>query len=199
VVITTSSGAKLITDSLDWDRQKELVTTKDKVNIARQNMYATALGAMGQPSLSRVTLKKEVQVDINQEPPKDKPDSEGTKTTITCDGPLEIDYTKSVATFRNNVLVVTQGNQIYSDAMDVYFMPSAKTQEAEEAKKARMEEAEASLEKIVARGNVKIVKGENVSYSDEAIYTVADKKILLTGRPKLVIYQTEKLDASAGN
>ena len=56
------------------------------------------------------------------------------------------------------------------------------------------------IDKIVARGNVKVVRGENVSYSDEATYTAIDKKLILTGRPKLVISQTENIsDASFGN
>jgi len=49
------------------------------------------------------------------------------------------------------------------------------------------------IEKLVARGNVKIVKGENTSYSDEATYLGADKKIILTGKPRLVLYSTDDL------
>jgi lipopolysaccharide assembly outer membrane protein LptD (OstA) len=55
------------------------------------------------------------------------------------------------------------------------------------------------IEKIVARGNVKITRGENVSYSDEATYTALDKKITLSGSPKLIIYSTEEMSASFGN
>jgi hypothetical protein len=51
----------------------------------------------------------------------------------------------------------------------------------------------------VAEGNVKIVRGENVSYSEEAVYTAADRKITLLGRPKLIIYSTEGMNASFGN
>jgi lipopolysaccharide assembly outer membrane protein LptD (OstA) len=58
----------------------------------------------------------------------------------------------------------------------------------------------AKIEKIVATGNVKIMQGENISYSDEAVYDAMAKKIILSGKPKLVIYSTEELkDASSGN
>jgi hypothetical protein len=40
----------------------------------------------------------------------------------------------------------------------------------------------------VAEGNVKIVRGQDVSYSEKAIYDTENKKISLIGRPKLVIY-----------
>ena len=65
MVITTSSGAKLTTDSLDWDRKNHLVTTKDTVNIERDNMITTAQGAKGEPDLNKVTLEKDVTVNIN--------------------------------------------------------------------------------------------------------------------------------------
>ncbi len=47
VVITTSKGARLTTDSMDWDRKNQLVTTKDRVNIAKDNINITAVGAHG--------------------------------------------------------------------------------------------------------------------------------------------------------
>ncbi len=57
-----------------------------------------------------------------------------------------------------------------------------------------------NIDKLVARGNVKIVKGENTSYSDEATYLSAEKKIILTGKPRLVLYSTDDLKgALTGN
>ena len=56
-----------------------------------------------------------------------------------------------------------------------------------------------SINKIVSIGNVRIVRGENTSYSQEAVYTAADKKIVLTGRPQILIYQTENMNAAFGN
>lgn len=201
VVITTTAGAKLTTDSLDWDRRNQLVTTEDKVNISRDNMTTTATGAVGEPNLNKIKLEKDVRVDIKPQPQGEGIKPQENKIMITCDGPLEIDYAKNVATFKNNVKVDTQDNQIYSDLMDVYF--NASGAQGEQAKQEELAQQQAlmgaKIDKIVARGNVKIIKGENVSYSDEATYTAADKKIILTGKPKLVIFSTEDLSASFGN
>lgn len=208
VVITTSSGAKLTTDSLDWDRKKQIVNTKDKVNIKKENLLATAQGLTGKPNLNKVNLDKDVQVEIlpvkQQEEPEEKaPD----KTIITCDGPLEIDYEKNIATFKNDVKVDNKDILMYSDIMDVYFTK----EEKQAGVAAAQDKAPAAAEKIVpgmnskiskifASGNVKIIKGENISYSDEATYVAADKKIILTGRPKLVLSSTEDLKvAFSGN
>ncbi|MCM8762793.1 MAG: LPS export ABC transporter periplasmic protein LptC [Candidatus Omnitrophica bacterium] len=187
VVITTTKGAKLVTDSLDWDRKTEIVSTKDTVNLERQNMIAAGQGAEAQPNLKKFSLQKDVEVQIKaEEENSPKNDTLGRKIFITCDGPLEVDYEKNLAVFKNKVAVDDGTMQLYSDVMDVYFNP------AKDEKSKGM----AGIDKIVAKGNVKIVRGENTSYSQEATYLAKDKKIILTGKPKLVIYSTEGLNAS---
>lgn len=196
VVITTSDGARLTTDSLDWDRKNQTVLTEDPVNIERQNLKAFGQGAKGHPDLNKVTLDKYVRVDINStEEPQTTKDED--KIVITCYGPLEIDYNKNVAIFKNNVKVESKDAQIFSDRMEVYFIKSdeEKTPESDEESGVMG----TKIEKIIALGNVKIVRGENVSYSEEAIYTASDRKIVLVGSPKLIIYSTEDFNASSGN
>ncbi len=193
VVITTSSGARLTTDSLDWDRKNNVVTTADPVNIERENMIAKAIGAKGQPGLNKVDLEKNVKMEIL--PSKDKKNGVGDeKVIITCDGPLSIDYEKNLATLVGNVKVDREGSQIFSDKMDIYF-----NRDGAEKKENDSGLMNSKINKIIARGNVKIVRGENISYSDEATYTAADKKIVLSGKPKLVFYSAEDFNASARN
>ena len=192
VVITTSSGAKLTTDSLDWDRKQQIVSTLDKVNLQKLDMNLSGIGAIGATALKQVELGKDVRLEIE---PKDKQKDKKEKIVITCDGPLEVDYEKNIAVFNNNVKVEKPDLIIYSDKMQVYFTPK------QENSKKDQESAvmSSSINKIVSEGNVRIVRGENISYSQEAIYTAADKKIILTGRPQIVIYQTENMNAAFGN
>ncbi len=208
VIITTSTGAKLTTDSLDWDRKNKLVTTKDMVNIERGNMVTTASGAHGEPDLKKVSLEKDVTVNINPDTEeKSKEQNVKKKIVITCDGPLQIDYDKNIATFNNNVKVDTQDAIIQSDIMDVYFGKAGAGKDTSGSKKADSDVGStlggsamgSKIDKIVARGNVKITRGENVSYSDEATYNALDKKIILSGKPRLIIYSGEGMNASFGN
>ncbi|MBI4707412.1 MAG: LPS export ABC transporter periplasmic protein LptC [Candidatus Omnitrophica bacterium] len=197
VVITTTSGTKLTTNSLDWDRKAQMVTTKDEVNIERQNVSVEATGAKGEPGLKKVALEKDVTLNINPTP-------EGLKEKIivTCDGPLEIDYEKNLASFNNNVKVDRRDTAIYSDKLDIYFVSSSKAKKDQEEGNTDKTSGmiNSKVDKIIARGHVRVVRGENVSYSQEAIYSVSDKKITLRGRPKLVIYSTENLaNAPSGN
>ncbi len=198
VVITTSKGAKLTTDSMDWDRKNQVVATEDKVNINKDNVAIVGTGAQGVPSLNKVTLKKDVRVDINPDTAK-KPAAEldfKDKVVITCDGRLVVDYEKNVASFYDNVIVERPDLVIYSDKLDLYFLVAdGKLKSAKSTKSMA-----SSIDRIVASGNVRIVRGENVSYSQEAVYNARDKKIILSGKPKLTFYSGEEFkDASFGN
>lgn len=210
VVITTSSGAVLTTEAMDWDRKKQVVSTDEMVNIVRDNMVTNGTGAIGKPNLSRVVLQKDVQVDINPKEEDGGSPQQKNKIVITCDGPLEVDYARNIATFKNNVKVDTQDNLIYSDLMDVYFFTSPSSgakQVKKESNKGNNKDSGgfasmgSKIDKIVATGNVKIIKGQNISYCQEATYTASDRKIVLTGRPQLIIYSnsTEGMDAPFGN
>jgi lipopolysaccharide assembly outer membrane protein LptD (OstA) len=139
-------------------------------------------------NLKKVYLKENVQVEVEEQAQLLSETVVGQKnkqpTIITCDGPLEIDYDKEIATFNNNVKA-DQGEQgqMYADKMEAYFEFKNK-----------------KILRLKSIGNVKIVKGENTSYSDEAVYSAQDKKMTLTGRPRLVIYSEDKLiDAPTGN
>lgn len=170
VVMTSESGAKVMTDTLDWFQKDQLVTTEDKVNISRGTMEAEGVGAVGKPDLKQLSLKKDVQVDID---PQDENDPT-RKVTITCDGPLDIDYVKGEAIFNNNVEAVDSDRQLFADKMTGYFDQETK-----------------QIVKVVCEGNVKIVRAENIAYSQRAIYDANTQQISLIGRPKLIIYDQQ--------
>jgi len=93
-----------------------------------------------------------------------------SKTVITCDGEVQFDYEKNQAYFLKNVHVVSEDGIIDADKITVYLEPDSRR-----------------LTKIVAEGNVKITQGENVTYSEKASYVESEKKVTLSGKPKLVI------------
>jgi LPS export ABC transporter protein LptC len=193
VIVTTASGTRMTTDSLNWDRKAQLLETRDIVNIERSNMTATSVGATGRPDLNRVNLEKDVVVKIDNTAAEKKDDAL-KEIVITCDGPLEVDNQNNMATFKNNVLVDMQDSSIKSDIMDVYF---SKSKEAvPQAPGAGAGLMGSQIDRIVARGNVRIIRGENISYSEEAVYSAATRKISLSGKPKLVLYTSK--DMSGG-
>ena len=92
-------------------------------------------------------------------------------TVITCDGPLDIDYEKNLAVFNNNVKIVDEKGEVTSNRLDAYLNRQTK-----------------AIVKAIAKGEVKILRNNNYSYSDEAVYLAREHKVVLTGRPKIVIY-----------
>jgi len=174
VVMTSESGAKMMTDTLDWFQKQQLVTTEDKVNITRGNLEAEGTGATAKPDLKQMSLKKEVQVDIL---PEEKNETVN-KITIVCDGPLDIDYQKGEAVFQNNVEAFDGDRQLFADKMTGFFDQESK-----------------QIERVVCEGNVKIIRGKDTAYSERAIYSAKDQQVSLVGRPKLIIYsQKEKTE-----
>ena len=162
VLARTSDGATLKTDSLDWHGDSKKISTEDRVLVERQGVISRGKGAEAYPDLKKVSLKEEVKVEM-------APDLE-----ITSKGPMEVDYSKNIATFRDEVRVIDQEGELLADRMDAYIEPNSNR-----------------IREIVATGNVRIKRGESISYSDKAIYDAALGKVTLTGKPKLFIQSKE--------
>lgn len=183
VVITSETGAQMLTDSLNWDRNQDLVTTQDRVFITDEKFSALGTGLKAQPGLKTAQLIEDVTVRMNTEPKKESSTAQqnteqdtaseekpGQWVTIICDGPMTVDQAQSVAIFENNVEAAQTDRTLKSDRMEVYF-----NQETNQIKEA------------VCIGHVVIIQGENKSYSDKAIYKGDDQKLILLGRPKMIM------------
>jgi len=185
VVITTESGAKLTTDYLDWDRDISQVKTEAPVDIKKDDIVASGVGIRGDTELGNVDLERDAKVQINDK---------NNKIVITCAGPLSINYVDNIAVFNKDVFADDGETQMCADLMEVFFNLSKSNNST-----GSFAEKTGRIKRIVARGNVKIMRENNISLSDEAIYNADDKTLSLTGRPKLIIYSTEGIDASIGN
>ena len=175
VVVTTDTGAKLTTDSLDWERSKDLVRTDDPVTITREGVVATGTGATGHPNLKDAQLNKDVTVNMKTEEKDAAGVITGRVVTITCDGPMEMEYMNSRATFNDNVVAIDGERKITADKMEVFFDSGQK-----------------KIQEIICTGHVAVLHGENSSYSDKAVYKAAEGKLVLSGRPKLILYTDDK-------
>ncbi len=159
VVVTTSDGIYLNTSSLDWDTNTHQATTAAFVSVQKDNLQVSGLGAFAQPDLKKILFKQENTVLVQP------------KTVITCSGPLQMDYEKNVAIFKDDVIVTDQKGRIFSDKMNVFFDQKTK-----------------KMSKAIAVGNVKIEQGLNNTFSQKAVYLAKEGKVILTGQPQLFIY-----------
>lgn len=167
VVATTTDGTTLNTDTLLWDSKSGKISTDSFVKVEKDNMSSQGKGASLDPKFKEVQFKDDVLV------------TQGA-TTVTCDGPLEVDYEKNTAIFNKNVLVKDERGEIHADKMVVFFNKESK-----------------KLTRLEAEGNVNIVRGENSTFSQKAVYTFDDGKAILTGSPKIVIFPEKGMDLNA--
>jgi len=181
VVITSENGQRMMTDSLDWSRDKDLVTTDDDVTITGEKMMANGTGMRAHPNLKMAKINKDVTVVVDTDDPDEKGD---TKTvTITSDGPMVIDQSKSMASFTDNVVAFQDDQTLRGDYMEIHFDKEMST-----------------ITKMICTGNVEIEQGENKSYAQKAVYDAAEKKLTLSGRPKLIMLtEGESIFATSGN
>ncbi|MDD5195424.1 MAG: LptA/OstA family protein [Candidatus Omnitrophica bacterium] len=136
-----------------YSKNDVMSVKSDKAKLDRDSMNAS--------------LKDNVEVKIPMEGSKDY-------TTITCDGPLEMEYTKGNAVFYNKVVVTNPDGKLYCDKASVFFDNTAK-----------------KIQRIVAEGNVKILKDDNVTFSQKATYYAQEQRVVLEGSPRIVYFPKE--------
>ena len=153
-----------------YDKTKNNIRLEEDVKATIDNTESFASDFMNVPSDTAVTA-----ADKKMEPDKPAAKTGKKKTTvITCDGDVQFDYEKNQASFSRNVKVASEDGNIDADKITVYLHPSTR-----------------KLHSIVAEGNVKMTRGENVAYGEKATYDESEKKTTLSGQPKLVIERDE--------
>ena len=163
VYIKSEKGIEIGTDALNWEQSKNRVSTDTTVEVKKENSFKVkAKGVDADTKLNNVRFKKEVKVDLF---------SKDNVININCDGPLEIDYREGKAVFNNNVVVDNVQGKMIANKATVYF----------DAKNSQ-------VEKVVAEGDVKVVRDDNVTFAEKAVYSQKEQKIILEGRPRLVIF-----------
>ncbi len=184
-----------------WDVKGESAEAISENQVKLDNIIASAYGEESEAvitadegvydkSKNNVTLEKNVHATImatqgftgdfveGADKAKDKKKPSGakgekpkkSKTIITCDGEVQFDYEKNQAYFNKNVKVVSEDGTIDADKITLYLNSDTRR-----------------LSEIVADGNVKIVRGDNTSFSQKASYSENDKKVTLSGSPKLIL------------
>lgn len=81
------------------------------------------------------------------------------------------------AIFSGDVVAKKAEMTIYADQMTVYYRKADK-------KDPEAGEGAEEVEKIFAKGHVKIIKGKRIATGDEAVYYSQEQNVILTGNPR---------------
>lgn len=118
-------------------------------------------------------------VSYAEEKPRSKSDPPPEKIHITADR-LEVDNEARHAEFIGRVVAIQGNTKIESDRLKIYYKQNVK-------KDKEAQTTQDQIEKIVARGNVKIVLDDRVAYTDQAVYMAATGVFVLTGPQTKVV------------
>jgi lipopolysaccharide export system protein LptA len=140
-------------------------------------MLLRGRGFSGRTQLREATVQRDVEVVLNPTEQELSPALGGgqpgasKQVTITCDGPLSLDYERNIATFHQNVHVVDPSGDLYSDTLVAYLNPQTHT-----------------IRYAEAIGRVRIHQQRNTATSERAVYEPAIAKITLLGQPSLLLF-----------
>jgi LPS export ABC transporter protein LptC len=168
VVTSQDRGTQMTTDTLDWNRNKDLVSTQDPVKIVDPQAVVTGQGMSAHPNLKKAKINKHVKAVVNTQPQGD-PDSQ--IITITSDGPMQMNEATMYAVFNIHVIAVeaSTGRELHCDKMEIWFNQATK-----------------HIKKAICTGHVKAIQGPNVSYADQMVYDGLGQLLTMTGRPKII-------------
>lgn len=164
VRVRSDDGATLFTESLNWARASNEIATEDEVVLRNGEFTVEAEGLKSRNTLKQVDFEKKVKVNLAG-------NEERRTITIECDGPLEVDFQTGNAVFYNKVSVDSEQGRMFSDKTTVFFDKDKKT-----------------VIKIVAEGDVKMIRDENVTFAEKAVYIEQEQKLFLEGSPRLILF-----------
>ena len=169
VVITSKDrGTQMTTDTLDWNRNKDLVSTKDPVKIVDDQGVITGQGMSAHPNLKKAQINKNVKAKVHTQPQGEADDQ---VITVTSDGPMQMNDVAMYAVFNTHVIAVepSTGRELHCDKMEIWFNQATK-----------------KIKKSICTGHAKAIQGPDVSYSDKMVYDGVTQVLTMIGRPKII-------------
>jgi len=176
VTLKLKDATVIHTDHVQWSQEGGALKTDSPVKVDHENATVTGTGAWGRLEKSFIQLNRNIEMVFHQ--------SAGKISRLTCAGPLKIYFKDNRMIFYRNVKVVDERGVLKANRMDVFFDPDQK-----------------KVTQIIAVGNVVIQRGEDVSRSQRATYTVATGAVRLEGNPEITVHKESSavLDATLRN
>ena len=160
------------TDHVQWSQDGGTMRTDAIVTVEHENATVRGRGAFGKPNEGFIQLNRDIEMVINQ------------STRLICAGPMKIYYKENKMTFYRKVKVTDTRGTLSSNRMDVSFDPESR-----------------KIKEITAIGNVVIERGQDISKSKRAIYSVDTGSVRLEGSPEITLREKTGglIDGALGN
>jgi len=168
VITSTDRDTQMFTNVLDWNRNKDLVSTQDPVKIVDPQGVITGQGMSAHPNLKKAQINKNVNAKVHTQP-QGEPDDQ--IITVTSDGPMQMNQVTMYAVFNIHVIAIeaSTGRELHCDKMEIWF-----------------DQATKKIKKAICTGHAKAVQGADVSFADKMIYDGKTQLLTMIGRPKII-------------
>ena len=160
VTLKLQDNTLIRTDHVQWSQDGGELRTASIVTVEHENATVRGRGAYGRPNEGYIQLNHDIEMLING------------STKLNCVGPLKIYYHENLMSFFRKVKVVDSRGVLTSNRMDVKFDPVSKR-----------------IKEITALGNVVIVRGQDTTRSQRAIYSVDTGSVRLEGSPEVTLHK----------
>jgi LPS export ABC transporter protein LptC len=174
VTVHTSDGVWFMTPQMYWLSSQDEMRTEESARIETDHMLIRGRGAVAHAQLKTAILERDIELVMNPSE-AEMPGEPVSHVTITCEGPLEFEYEKGIATFHQNVHVKDNQGDLYTDKLIAYVNQATHT-----------------IKYADAIGQVRIVQGAHTAHGERAVYEPALAKVTLLGSPYLVLYPDEQ-------
>jgi LPS export ABC transporter protein LptC len=181
VITSVDRGTKMTTDALDWDRNKDLVTTKAPVKIVDEQGVVTGQGMSAHPNLKKAKIDKNVKATMHTQPQGEVDDQ---IITVTSDGPMQMNQATMYAVFNIHVVSVepSTGRELHCDKMEMWFNQTTK-----------------KIKEAICTGHAQAIQGPDISYADKMVYNGQTQVLTMIGRPKIVFDAGAAKEAKKGS
>ncbi len=112
---------------------------------------------------------------------KDFKAKRGGPIRITSDR-LDAYNEQKLAVFSGNVVAVEADRVMKSNQLYIYYKKESKKEDKPKAE-SKLDSGAGDLDRIEAKGNVRITQGERIITGEEAVFLNDDQKIIVTGNP----------------
>ena len=170
VVLSMDKQLRLTTDSLYWDQGADLITTEDDILVTGEEMTVSGNGLELWPKQKRLRMRHNVRALIKFDTHTKEDNLIQNIIKITSDGVMIIDQLQAYVIFEDNVVVIQKDQVLKSDRVEI-----------------RLNSEMNDILEIVGEGKVEIIRGENKTYANRAIFDCETRNLTLSGRSKVIL------------
>ncbi|MBF0253503.1 MAG: LPS export ABC transporter periplasmic protein LptC [Candidatus Omnitrophica bacterium] len=162
VVLSLEGGITVFAEKVLWKSERSEFFTRRPVKVAHEEVVIRGSGARGRLEDKMIQINRNIRVALER------------GTILTAQGPMKLYQNKDQVTLLRNVWILDAKGAVTARRMDGFFDPDEK-----------------KITAVVARGNVRISRGGDVTYSDMAVYDTRKGSVRLEGAPEVRISDAE--------